>query len=898
MANPPDKKIPGTDKISKAAEDLTNKAEYAAAKKAAAAASAAKTSAADAAKSAVTGTAATGSAVPQTGNRGSGGRPAIAGQNTAPPSNTPPPLPKSATPTAPGSVPPKPATAPIQSDAAKPATHRVQPANPARPPVANPANVSKAATSTNAASAGLAKPANARTETARPQQTAANVSSSEAEIRSNKLERPATETTHRSSAQRPAQSMEANRRPVHRDAPARPSADTPRSAAPRPGSRPPARPAQGRPRPSRPRRAMAPPPGARKGRYIAPAARARRPGYVVPPAIAADGGTAWGPLLFGVLLLLGVLWYAIKHYAPMINADLTTRTNSALSEAGYESASVEIDGRNAILSGNVTAQPDSERAEEVVANTVGVRDVENRLTIGATDTAQTERTESSLTFFATDTGVKLSGTVSDQEYATKIETAAKEAYGEDGVSGSIKVDANTTNPGWWPAVQQLTPDLNAIEGGSFSVMNGSLRLTGSASDEQARNDIGAKATELVNGQLTVDNRITVPTTTAPTPTPLKPGYATIYNSPDRIALYGSLPADSAAAIESAIDSSDKPVESFIVTSDEFEAPSWAASLGESLNAMQEIDKGKVKVQPSGDVLISGIATSDEARQTAGEQVAALFAGQAIDNRIAVRVPAAAPAPEPASEPEPEVAPAPFMKPFATITDLGSEVTIVGLLPAATNDSITRAFESAGKTVVTNVTIDERVMEPVWGAAITQSLNSLSGIENAKVTVSSAGDLTISGMSASEGERQRAADNSLAAFGNSVSLRNDITVKGPDINELFAQIDLAAIRFRSNSSELDSDSISILDQIADALFQVPDATVAISGHTDATGKDERNRVLSAERAERVRSFLIDRGINGDRMTSQGYGSSQPIASNNTVTGRALNRRIEFGFTNGE
>ncbi len=884
MANPPDKKIPGTDKINQATSDLTNQAD-ALAKKAAATASAAKTSTTDAAKSVVTGGTATGGAVPQPGNRGSGGRPAIPGQNAAPSSDTPPPLPKTATTTNTSA----PATPPvIPADAAKNTTNTAAAnrAQPARPPVARPASAAQTSS---------------RTESPRPKQSASSVSSSETEVRRSSLERPvsATDNTHRSAAQRTAQSMDANRRPMRREGSGRPAADRPRSA--RPGSRPPARP-DTRPvyRDSRPRRAMAPPPGARKGRYVAPAARARRPGYVVPPAVAADGGTAWGPLLFGVLLLLGVLWYAIKHYAPMINADLTTRTNTALSEAGYDSASVEIDGRSAILTGNVDAQPDSERAEEVVASTIGVRDVDNQLTVGTTDTAQVERTESSLTFFATEAGVKLSGTVSDQEYATRIETTAKEAYGEDRVSGSIKVDANTTNPGWWPAVQQLTPDLNGIEGGSFSVMNGSLLLTGSASDEQAKSDIGAKAAELLNGQLTVDNRITVPTTAAPAPAPLKPGFATIYNSPDRIALYGSLPADSAAAIESALDSADKPVASFITTSDEFEAPSWAASLGGSLNAMLDIEKAKVKVQPSGDVLISGIATSDDAKQTAGDNVSALFPDQSIDNRIAVRVPAAAPAPQPAPEPEPEpeVAPAPFMKPFATITDLGSKVTIMGLLPAATTESITRAFEGAGRSVVTNVTIDERVMAPVWGDAITQSLDTLRGIENAKMAVSSAGDVTISGISANEGERQRAADNSLAAFGNSVSLRNDITVKGPDISELFAQIDLAAIRFRSNSSELDSDSISILDQVADALFQIPDATVAISGHTDATGKDERNRVLSAERAERVRSFLIDRGISGDRMTSQGYGSSQPIASNNTVTGRALNRRIEFGFTNGE
>lgn len=641
---------------------------------------------------------------------------------------------------------------------------------------------------------------------------------------------------------------------------------------------------------------MAPPPGAGKGRYLAPAARPARRGHIVPPAAAAPAGSAWGPLLLGLLLLLGVLWYAIKHYAPMIDADLTTRSNSALGEAGYgDTANVEIDGRNAMLKGSVASESDSERAEEIVANTIGVRSVDNQLEIGdasASADADAERTQPTLTFLSTENGVRLTGTVSDQDYADQITNSAIATYGEEGVSGSITVDANSTNPGWWPAVQELTPDLKNIDGGSFTVVDGSLRLTGSVADEQIKTDIGTKAEAMVDGQLTVDNRIRV-TVTAPEPAPLQPGFATYYNSNNAITLYGSLPADGAAQLAEAFSNADKPVENNINVSDEFESPSWVGDFGGSLAAMQDINKAKVKVAATGDVIISGIALSDDARQSAAENIASIFTDQQIDNRIVVRAPE--PAPEPKPEPEPV---APTMKPFATVSDDGTTVTVVGLLAPATADAITSAFEGAGRTVVSNVTADERVMEPDWTEALPQTLQSMSGIQNPVVTIASSGTLTIGGEADSEGDRQRASDNSFDVFGNSVSLRNDITVKGPDITELFASIDLAAIRFRSNSSELDADSIAILEQVADALLQVPSSTVAISGHTDSTGNNDRNLFLSGERAERVRNFLIDRGITADRMTSQGFGSSQPIASNDTVTGRALNRRIEFALTNGE
>ena len=636
-----------------------------------------------------------------------------------------------------------------------------------------------------------------------------------------------------------------------------------------------------------PRRRMAPPPGANRGRYIAPAARPARPGYVVPPAVAADGGSAWAPLLFGLLLLLGVLWYAIKQYAPSINADLTTRTNSALADANLNSsANVEIDGRNAVLNGSVNSQADSDRAEEVVAATEGVRSVENNLTIGdGSDAGDGDRVEPSLTFMSADNGIKLSGTVSDQEYADEIESAAKETYGEDNVTGSLTVNPNSTNPGWWPAVRQLTPDLKGIEKGSFNVFNGSLTLSGIAADEQVKNDLGAKAAELVQGQLTVDNRITVAAPPPPPPAPLKPSNATLINNADNIIVSGNMPAESVRALEAAFGSASKPVTSSLVASDEFEAPAWADGFGASLDALKDINDGKLEVLASGEITISGIAASEEAKQDAADKIAEAFEGLDFNNQIVVVVP----------EPEPVQ---PFMNAFATLTDNGREVTITGLLPAVTADAVTSALRDTGKTVTSNVTVDERVIEPDWTSALSSALDQMNRIENAKVAISSTGELTVSGVADNDNDRQQAGQNTFSIFGDSVSLRNDITVKGPDITQLIAQIDLAAIRFRTNSSELDADSVNILDQVADALQQVPSATIEIEGHTDSTGNNERNIVLSGERADRVRTFLINRGIGGDRMTSRGYGSSQPIASNDTVTGRALNRRIELVLTNGE
>jgi OOP family OmpA-OmpF porin len=70
------------------------------------------------------------------------------------------------------------------------------------------------------------------------------------------------------------------------------------------------------------------------------------------------------------------------------------------------------------------------------------------------------------------------------------------------------------------------------------------------------------------------------------------------------------------------------------------------------------------------------------------------------------------------------------------------------------------------------------------------------------------------------------------------------------------------------------------------------TIRIEGHADATGIREKNQELSNQRAEAVKRYLIQSGIEGSRLLTMGYGDTRPIADNSTDEGRRLNRRIEF------
>ena len=107
-----------------------------------------------------------------------------------------------------------------------------------------------------------------------------------------------------------------------------------------------------------------------------------------------------------------------------------------------------------------------------------------------------------------------------------------------------------------------------------------------------------------------------------------------------------------------------------------------------------------------------------------------------------------------------------------------------------------------------------------------------------------------------------------------------------------RIVLRGVNFGFDSAEIDAASEGVLDVAAEQLNGCPNVAVRVQGHTDSIGTEAYNQGLSERRAESVRSHLIGRGVPASRLTAVGYGESQPIASNDTAEGRALNRRVEL------
>lgn len=132
----------------------------------------------------------------------------------------------------------------------------------------------------------------------------------------------------------------------------------------------------------------------------------------------------------------------------------------------------------------------------------------------------------------------------------------------------------------------------------------------------------------------------------------------------------------------------------------------------------------------------------------------------------------------------------------------------------------------------------------------------------------------------------------------------------DANELAAQIaqlqarvtdrglvlTLGDVLFSSGTATLNTGGTGHLDKLAAFLVRYPTRTAIIDGYTDSIGSDDYNQGLSERRAESVKDFLVNQGVDSPRLTASGMGKTAPVASNATATGRQQNRRVEVTISN--
>jgi OOP family OmpA-OmpF porin len=121
-----------------------------------------------------------------------------------------------------------------------------------------------------------------------------------------------------------------------------------------------------------------------------------------------------------------------------------------------------------------------------------------------------------------------------------------------------------------------------------------------------------------------------------------------------------------------------------------------------------------------------------------------------------------------------------------------------------------------------------------------------------------------------------------------------TPKGAPVNAAGCW-SLRGINFDSNKADIKPQYYDFLNENVAVLQKNPTIKIKIMGHTDSIGSDEYNQALSERRAKAIEDYFISKGVDPNRIFSQGFGESKPVASNDTPEGRSKNRRIEIGVT---
>jgi OmpA-OmpF porin, OOP family len=233
--------------------------------------------------------------------------------------------------------------------------------------------------------------------------------------------------------------------------------------------------------------------------------------------------------------------------------------------------------------------------------------------------------------------------------------------------------------------------------------------------------------------------------------------------------------------------------------------------------------------------------------------------------------------------------------------VASTVTLTGYVPD--NNAHAAIVAATGRKFFGEKVVDN--LKTSLGApsgfsnAVVPALGALSRLSTGTLVVSDR-EAKLSGDALYDAAGGQLRANLLKDFPQGWQLKADISVKpaaapvdATVCQQLFSEV-LAkgTIRFESGRSSIEADSAGLLDHLIEIALRCPATNIEVAGHTDADGDSPANQALSEKRAQSVVDYLVRAGLPASRFAAIGYGSTQPVAANDTDDGKARNRRIEF------
>jgi OmpA-OmpF porin, OOP family len=312
---------------------------------------------------------------------------------------------------------------------------------------------------------------------------------------------------------------------------------------------------------------------------------------------------------------------------------------------------------------------------------------------------------------------------------------------------------------------------------------------------------------------------------------------------------------------------------------------WPLAAIQGMEALQTLERGSAQLKDS-TLTVSGVAPSEEAATQITDKLAAPAGGVTAVADV--------------------IGPTEWYARFE-----GSKVSFTGKIGSGDKR---RALQLAvGRDVRLD---DQSYVSPVgdWQARALAAVPHLLKFRRGEIAIQ-AKNFRISGLAPSSELTFLRED--MAAINDGYTVIYNVTETAPTIGEIgskeivpgddkreacqtaFSRVMAAnTIRFGSANAVIGRESGDVLDKLISIARQCEGLKIEIQGHTDSSGSKSANLRLSQQRAQAVRTYFEAHGIKSSQLSSKGYGSANPVASNRTESGRAQNRRIEFKVTGGE
>ncbi|ENW30584.1 OmpA family protein [Acinetobacter lwoffii] len=197
-----------------------------------------------------------------------------------------------------------------------------------------------------------------------------------------------------------------------------------------------------------------------------------------------------------------------------------------------------------------------------------------------------------------------------------------------------------------------------------------------------------------------------------------------------------------------------------------------------------------------------------------------------------------------------------------------------------------------ENVIDRIQIRQVVAPTDWSNIVTDVINEdLKKVKQGTLTVKGS-DIQLTGKVSNSYEIHDTTERFKGLTPENYRLNAQLSVNQAEQQIIDAALKNRTIEFESGSAVLAASGIQILDEMVTALNKVSGKKIRIIGHTDSSGDPYKNLMLSQQRAEVVKAYLIAKNVPAHLLSTKGSGSSKPMAENTTAEGRKKNRRIEF------